>query len=366
MSLQSLLYESIDDVVPFSVPGRFSQVAIANAAVGGHLSLAVRYEADPGALFEMVNRLAWRVDVKDHMGRRAWRGMLAEVEIHLTGYTFTYTLDQLANAVKVVYSTLEDDGETAVGVRPETAWATNATSISTYGRKEAVLSLSGVTEAQAELLRDRYLALYDQPLLEQYLTSEQVAHPYAWLRGRGYHWTCTWEVYNQAAEGSRATNTQIEDIVTAECPFIASTDVLATGVSVERFRDANQTAWREILRLAAVGDSSNNPLMCAVWDDRKLTVATMPTEVGYYLRQDGTYLDSDQAVVDPWLLRAGRLLRLPELVPGAGRFSLLLDDPRNLFIKELHYNESTGLATIRPFQAQDMADQIVGTFEPWR
>lgn len=366
MSLKVSLYEDINVQVPYPVVGRMSQVAISNAAVGGFLSMAARCEADPVALLEMVGRLGWRVDVRDAMGRLCWQGQLTEVEVHTTGYTFAYSLDDLVNAVKVVYSTFEDDGETAVGLRPETDWATNATSISTYGRKEAVLSMSGMDAAEAGLLRDRYLALYDQPLLQQHLTAEEVRAPYAWLRGRGYHWTCTWQVYNQSAEGDRATGTQIQDIVTAECPFIASTDVAATGVSVERFRDANQTAWREMLRLAALGDSSHNPLFCGVWEDRKLVVSAMPTEVGYLLRRNGRYLGSYREVVDPWLLRAGRILRLPEMVPGGVFFTPKLDDPRNVLIKEVSYNEAIGEPKIVPFEAKDVADQIVGTFEPWR
>jgi len=277
--------DAVGDEAPVALPGRWRSVTISNAMQGGFLSFAARYDGDPVALLDLVGYLAARVDVKDRMGRLAWQGLVTEVEIHEPGYQYSYSLDDMANAVNVVYSNFTTDGAVTESTRPETDWKTNATSVSRYGRKERLLSIAGATAAQAELHRDRYLALHDYPLLSQRLSDEAAPRPYAWVRGRGYWWTCTWQVYNQASTGSRATNTQIEDIVTAECPLIASTDVVATGNSIERERSANQTAWQEIQRLVALGTSTNAALMAGVWEDRELVVEAIPTSVGY--RRDG-------------------------------------------------------------------------------
>jgi hypothetical protein len=365
--LRPLIFEDVGGDTPVALPGRWSNVTITNAMQGGFYSFAARYDAKPGNLLWMVDRLRKRIDVKDPTGRLVWQGLITEVEIHEPGYQYSYCLDDMANAVNVVYSNFTTDGAVTESTRPETGWATNATSISRYGRKERILSISGATATQAQLHRDRYLALHDYPLLSQRLTEDATPRPYAWVRGRGYWWTCTWQVYNQASTGSRATNTQIEDIVTAECPLIATTDVVATGNSVERERAANQMAWQEMLRLVALGDSSNNPLKIGVWDERELVVNTIPlTTIGYRRQGRDWFTDANGVLVEPWLLRAGRLLRLSQVAPGAGEVTPKLDDPRNVLMQQVSYSEDQGRATITPLGAGQLADMLMGQLQPWQ
>ncbi len=364
--LRPYVFNGVTDDAPLALPGQWRSVTITNAMQGGFLSFAARYDADPVGLMRMVEYLGRRVDVQDRMGRLAWQGLLTEVEIHEPGYQYSYSLDELANAVNVVYSNFTTDGAVTESTRPETGWATNAKSISAYGRKERMLSIAGATAAQAQLHRDRYLALHDYPLLSQRLSEEETPRPYAWVRGRGYWWTCTWQVYNQASTGSRATNTQIEDIVTAECPLIASTDVVATGNSVERERTANQTAWQEIQRLVALGDSSNNPLMAGVWEDRELVVEALPMSVGYRRQGRDRYTDANGGTVEPWLLRAGTLLRLARVVPGAASFSPEMDDPRNVLIAQASWSDDQNRVTITPLGSEDLAGILMGQLQPWQ
>jgi hypothetical protein len=363
--LRPWVFDEIDDAAPVALAGRWSSATVVNAAIGGYWSMAARYDADPAGLLGLISYLAHRVDVKDRSGRLAWQGMLTEVEVHERGYIYSYSLEDMANAVKAVYSTFDDEGEAALGYRAETDWATTADSITDYGRKEKVLSLTGAAEAQAELHRDRYLGLHARPLLVQKMSEEEVGRPYAWVRGRGYWWTSTWQVYNQSETGSRATNTQIEDIVSAACPLIASTDVVATGNSIERARDANQTAEQEIRRLLALGTSTNAALVAGVWADRELVVETMPTTPDYRRLRGGRFVTAEGATVAPWLLKAGKMLRLAEVVPGAATFTTELDDPRNVMIWQVAYQDDTAQASVTPLQARDLSGILLGALQPW-
>lgn len=366
MNLTPRLYAAITDPEPMRVPGRFRSTSIVNAAMGGFLSWAARYDADPAALLQMVANLSKRVDVKDRAGRLAWQGMVTEVEVHepgdanREGHTYTYSLEEMANAVAVIFNA-SGDHEWDLGLDDRTDWGTVAASVTKYGTKEKILTFHGVSEAEAESRRDTYLGLHGWPLMSQKMTEERTGYPYAWVRGRGYYWTGEWQIYTQAAWGARDTDDQMADIVTADCPFIASTDIVATGVSIQRFRNANQTAWREILRLAAMGDSSNNPLMAGVWDDRELAVDTLPTTPDY-LKRRGGYVTVDGAPVEPWLLRAGKMLRQP-VVPGAATLATALQDPRNSIIWQVGYNDDTGKATVTPLEARDLAGLIIGAFD---
>lgn len=363
-NLAPAIYDGITDANGVPLPGRWSSTNIVSAAQGGYYSAAMRYDAAPQYLEQLLRFLGHRVDVFDRYQRLAWQGMATEVEIHEPGYTYAYALDDLVNSCKVVFSGIEGEDADA-GYRSETDWATDAASLAQYGQKDRVLSISGATDAQADLLRDRYLTLYARPLARKVISGE-VGRPYAWLRCRGYWWTCDWRVFNEADVGDVATNTQIERIVDGVCAFIAGRTVAATGNSVSQHRDANQTAWQEILRLMGFGDSSNNPLLCQVWDGRVLEVGTLPAAPAYYRRRDGRYMDTtEHNVLDPWMLRAGQIVRLPGILPGRAVESAALDDPRNVLLQQVAYQDDTNLATLTPLRAQDLASLILGTLQPW-
>lgn len=361
--MRPVLYESITDTAGMLLPGRWSETTIANHWFGGFYTASMRYDADSQYLEELLRYLGKRLDVFDVYRRLAWQGMLSEVEIHEPNVVYSYALDDLANAVMVVYSEIEGTDADA-GYRSETSWATDTASIAQYGQKELVLSIAGATDADAQLRRDRYLSLYSRLMARRNIT-EGGAVPYAIVRCRGYWWTCTWRVWNEDDVADVATNTQIENIVDGVCPFIASRTVVATGNSVSQHRDANQTAWQEILRLMSFGDSSNNPLVCQVWDGRAMQVATLPTAPLYRKGSDGRYMDSQNNVFDPWMLRAGQMLRVGSVLPGAPTLAEALDDPRNMLLQQVTYQEKTNQLTLTPVRMQDLAGLILGTLEPW-
>jgi hypothetical protein len=102
----------------------------------------------------------------------------------------------------------------------------------------------------------------------------------------------------------------------------------------------------------------------AVEDILELVVAALPTTPDYVRRRDGRYTTAQGAAVDPWLLRAGKMMRQP-VVPGAGTFSTELDDPRNVIIWQVAYNEDQGYETITPLQSRDVAGLLMGQLNPF-
>ena len=85
-----------------------------------------------------------------------WEGHVDSILLSLGGASVSVGMEQMYNAIQVIYSYTGDDGGSETG---ETDWGTDADSIAEYGRKEAIHSSGGETTAEAATaLRDTVLA----------------------------------------------------------------------------------------------------------------------------------------------------------------------------------------------------------------
>jgi len=131
-------------------PTRFGAVA-----QGGNDSAEITVAGPELALHNLRSWLRYKVEITGDAGL-VWEGHIDEVLLSLAGVTVTTSTEQMYNAIKVLYSYTGDDGGSESG---ETEWATDAESISEFGRKEAIHSSGGETTAEAATaLRDTVLA----------------------------------------------------------------------------------------------------------------------------------------------------------------------------------------------------------------
>ncbi len=131
-------------------PGRISAVA-----QGGYDTADIQVSGPELALHVLRSWLRYRVEIWGDAGL-VWEGHVDEIMLTLQGVTVTTGVEQMYNAIKVLYSYTGDDGGSETG---ETEWGTDADSINEYGRKEAIHSSGGETTAEAATaLRDTVLA----------------------------------------------------------------------------------------------------------------------------------------------------------------------------------------------------------------
>lgn len=124
-------------------------------AQGGYDSAEIEVAGPELALHQLRSWLRYRVEIWGDAGM-VWEGYVREISITLPGTNVVSSLEQMYNAIKVIYSYTDDDGGSATG---ETDWLTDADSINEFGRKEAIHSSGGeTTQEAAEALRATVLA----------------------------------------------------------------------------------------------------------------------------------------------------------------------------------------------------------------
>lgn len=167
------------------------------AAVGGpdQATLAAGGQAD--ALWELLNWLRAPVELVDDEGTARWWGYVHEVIVQVGRVQIGVSLDTLYNRVNVVYSYVEP-GTNAVGTRANTGWAQYDDSVSEYGTRELLHSLSGDTPTSATAARDTALAMMQLPrpvLTPSYAQGEASAT----LTLRGWWYTLEWTYFARTA-----------------------------------------------------------------------------------------------------------------------------------------------------------------------
>ena len=94
-------------------------------AQGGNDSAEVEVAGPELALHQLRSWLRYRVEIWSEAGM-VWEGYVREISITLAGVNVVSSLEQMYNAIKVIYSYTGDDGGSETG---ETDWLTDADSI---------------------------------------------------------------------------------------------------------------------------------------------------------------------------------------------------------------------------------------------
>lgn len=167
------------------------------AAIGGPDQATLTAKGQVDALWELVNWLRAPVELIDAEGTARWWGYVHEVVVQVGAIQIGVSLDTLFNRVNVVYSYVAP-GSATVGTRANTGWAQDDDSVSEYGTRELLHSLSGDTPASALQARDTVLATMRLPrpvLTPSYGQGEQRAT----LTLRGWKHTLDWTYFSRAA-----------------------------------------------------------------------------------------------------------------------------------------------------------------------
>jgi hypothetical protein len=313
--------------------------------MGGYWMGSLTILADIGDLAGPFDRwLGNHVEERTSAGR-TWQGLIYEMELAHKGARRRRTLQLMANAVDVMY---QDAGEVV-----SAGFATQAHSISRYGRKEEILSVDNVPEATAQALRARYLAGNAWPWARPVAVSAGAGQDETCLelRACGYVFTAQWMLL-QAGDGSKDDiDAWLSAIVgTAEglssdhggatagagdCQFLRAGNLASNTLQVKTAVDSDTRPWSKIEELAGLGDSSGDPWRAWVGWDRRLHYEPVQLSPRYYLRDGGLYDTAGGRVsVSPWSLHPGVVRDLGYPVrrsePGSS-----LEDARDYLVDEV-------------------------------
>ena len=177
---------------------KFKVLSCAWSAMGGPKTATLRaQQPNPLDINELAALLRCPVELWDSGGRRAWWGLVNSVRVKQGAAGLSFSLDDLANKVRVCYSQ-PDPARFTGSVQLWTAWAENALSQSVYGIKEKQLIATHTDAAQAARLRDSTLPAIHGPIGQPFWLS-QPGELIIELECRGWFDTLDWRYYDQAA-----------------------------------------------------------------------------------------------------------------------------------------------------------------------
>lgn len=227
---------------------------------------------DEEGLIELENRLRDGVEILNEEGTRRWWGYVEEFAAPVGGELIGLTLREMANRVKVTYTTPE-------GEEAETGWVEDSRSVATYGTKELIESLDNATSSYAEQHRDRLLAERKNPVP---LVAEGAR---GYVRCRGWGETLTWTTWSQAA-GEKVyddTHSTVQDVGTAASEKAAQSFVAPGTVAVKAH--SAQVYVKTVgnpgdsLRIAIYSNSGGSPGSLLV--SGTITAASVPSELDW-------------------------------------------------------------------------------------
>lgn len=221
--------------------------------------------------------------------------------------------------------------------RAETEWATDDDSISQWGRIEKVLLEGGRSDADATARVQDYLNKRAWPRSvppdEYEVRDLQGAQDSLSVLFGGYVRTMNW--LNLLDGGTAAASAHVTTLV-GEAAFVSAGTIETNSLSVQVEEEDPELIWDAIEKIIESGDGSGR-WNGGVYGNRRFNYEAAPTTVEYHYR-GGLLLEKNEALVEPWRARPGRLVRLDDAPVGPGEITGdEADDPRNTFVIEFKY-----------------------------
>ncbi len=302
-------------------------------AIGGPKSAIIQVRGtNERAIWELIEYLRYPVEIFDDRESCVWWGYINQIEINVGRLKVGVSLDEMYNQIAVIY--------TVNNAKAITPFAFDSNSVSTYGVKELVATLSDANEATALAYQSNLLnaAKYPVPTID---ISESEALS-ATITCAGWFETLDWKYYSYTGSGDLSNQIQIENIVNNAGQFLTGIEWRGTisTPSSDPDRNGDTTALHNLLDLLDAGSGSKR-LLASVTRDRRLIVYPEPDPDPY---KPEIYLLSDGSVQNIWgdpyhatTCPVGVWARLKDVIPGSVDLGLIAD-PTMLFIEEAEFD----------------------------
>lgn len=293
------------------------------------------------------NGLGRHIVARDERLETTWEGFVNEISISQGGLQLTRgPLTGITNRVQAAYSAIDATTDPpTLGIRKKTSTVEDANSQAFYGIWPVVLSLAGVTDDNADVLRDTRLAEYAYPeTTSSFSRSGGVAslriEALGYMSALGYPYNYT------AAGGTVALSTQLQRVIQADPNGWISTDfgnVASNSMAVSQWQNDDALAKSLIKGLTAMGDAAATRYLFGIYDDRKAYYGPMPTDWAYEMRlSDPRRVIRNKAggEVQPWAIRPGQWIFFSDFLSGRidEASTDLRHDPRMVFIETVGFD----------------------------
>lgn len=295
----------------------------------------------------VTNGLGRGIIVYDDAMVPIWEGFVNHITVTQAGLQVEYgPMVDVANRVKATYSGVDTSVyPPVIGVRKQTPTINDVASQAVWGIWPTVLSLAGVTDANADLLIAMYLAEHDSPELSSNFsfTTGSIALTISCV---GWQHSLVYPYRYTLATGTTTVSNKIMQVLDAQVNpgwIVANYANFDTNNELVPQYDTDDRQALELIRgLTAMGDSLNTRYYFGVYEGRIPFYQKSVEEISYEIRLNDSrqrILDSSGAVVPPWRVRPGKLVFFSDFLPGLGSLNANLhEDPRVLRIESLTYD----------------------------
>lgn len=300
-----------------------------------------------------------------------WDGLVVEVEIRAGNRARAYSLDPVANRVRVRYTT-------ALGTPAATAAASNTASQARYGVRDGMLSVGTVDLAGATGLRDAYLASRAlpraRPATEVRLGATDDGPITVNLLCAGRYSSLDWVMLERTDSASETTTAQVATLIGSVSPGIGATNqfigsstssIETTGVAMTRRIDADTTYRQAIEKRLSAGSAAGQRYSWGVYEDRVLRVRTWagatPSRIGYVVSTgEARVATGNGDAVGLWRVRPDAMVQDAALVP-VGPLSGSVDQIDRYYIERTTFRAGAdGLSlTLEPEASSSLDARIV-------
>jgi len=335
-------------------------------AVGGYWSAQMQMNASFSQVEDwLFNGLNRHIEVADHALDVIFEEFVNQVSATIGGVTISRgPVMEVSNDVALTYSTVDTSVDPpAVGMRVPTDWAEDSDSQSKYGTLETMLSSGGVTDTEAEQLRDTFLADGVMPRHNQSLTFPPSGESSVSIEVLGYVHRLKKYVYNQTTTGGDTNlSTKLAAVLAAHPDSLYGTGSIETNtVQVKRWENDNNDAWGIIKTLTEIGDASDNRYTFGIYADATPRYEQVPTTTEYShgaLDPEQGIMSRYGGVLKPWNILPGKWLEFTDFVSMASSPSATLrSNPRMMFIESVIYRTPWNL-TLRGGRVDTITQQM--------
>lgn len=168
-------------------PQRYS-----SAAIGGYEQAQIGIKTNSALrLWEALRWLGYYTIIRNDNRNIVWSGKVTTVEVDFGGMQLGFTLDDMANRIKILYSITDANGDTQQG---DTDWISDTESQARYGIKEQVQSEGDSDADQAMASLTRALELIGNPVPTPASVGQELGGV---VTCKGLWHTTGWRIFNQ-------------------------------------------------------------------------------------------------------------------------------------------------------------------------
>lgn len=180
---------------------RFEVEKMSKSFRGGSKNASIKAYGPSNNLFDLIHCIFNHIEVIDQSGNPVWFGKITEVHIYLGDYLVGINLEEVFNAIKIIYTT----SNSPAGVEyQETEWREDALSIERYGRRELVYSVGESNFNRAVETQIKMLYELKDPH-HTILTIDEGEDTYAEIFCEGYYSLLQFQYYTNSVPSFEMT-----------------------------------------------------------------------------------------------------------------------------------------------------------------